>query len=85
MTAANDEWLYDDPADGALAGTLKYIRVSAVVRTQRPDQGYDAPPLAPLEDHNYDTPPSPLNAAGGADRHYRRRLLQTVIDLRNLG
>jgi len=85
VTAANDEWQYDDPADGALVGTLKYIRVSAVVRTQRPDQGYDAPPLAPLEDHDYDNPPSPLNAAGGADRHYRRRLLQTVVDLRNLG
>ena len=85
VTAANDEWQYDDPADGALAGTLKYVRVSAVVRTQRPDQGYTAPPLAPLEDHDYDNPPSALNLAGGPDRHYRRRLLQTVVDLRNLG
>jgi type IV pilus assembly PilW-like protein len=85
VTPTNDEWQYDDPADGVLTGTLKYIRVSAVVRTQRPDQGYTAPPLAPLEDHDYDNPPSALNLAGGPDRHYRRRLLQTVVDLRNLG
>lgn len=85
VTPTNDEWQYDAPADGVLTGTLKYIRVSAVVRTQRPDQGYTAPPLAPVEDHDYDNPPSALNLAGGPDRHYRRRLLQTVVDLRNLG
>jgi len=82
---ATDEWLYNDPADGVLTGTLEYIRVSTLARTQRPDSGYNAPPLAPLEDHDYGNPPSPLNAVGGPDRHYRRRVLQTVIDLRNLG
>jgi len=82
---AADEWLYNDPADGLLVGTLKYVRVSTVARTLRPDSGYNAPPLSPLEDHDYDNPPNALNAVGGADRHYRRRVLQTLVDLRNVG
>jgi prepilin-type N-terminal cleavage/methylation domain-containing protein len=85
---ATDEWLYNDKNDDPTpftAGTLAYIRLSTLARTDRADPKYLAPPLAPLEDHDYDNPPTDLNSLTKPDRRYRRRLLQTVVDLRNLG
>jgi hypothetical protein len=85
---ATDEWLYNAAADDPTpftAGTLAYIRLSTLARTDRPDAQYQTPPLAPLEDHDYDNPATDLNSKTKPDWRYRRRILQTVVDLRNLG
>jgi len=94
---ANDDWLFnatgDRPGDtqwnqiaGALparATPLFYARVTTLARTDQRDRRYQAPLLALVEDHDYTaTPSSRFNT--GPERMYRRRLLQTVIDLRNL-
>jgi type II secretory pathway pseudopilin PulG len=80
----DDDWLFnaEEAADPAIFGdaTLHYVRWTTVARTDGRDPGYQAPVLVRLEDHDY----------GGAglndrsERMYRRRLLETVIDMRNL-
>ncbi len=76
--------------------SLKSLRISTLVHTRRPDNTYDAEVLDRLEDHDYppatiSTDPSryipdyngdPVNSMVG--RKYRRRLLQTIVNLRNL-
>jgi len=72
---------------------LYYVRLSTLVRTDRKDPNYTAPLISRIEDRDYTG--SPFNdpvitkAATGDtsthNRNYRRRILQTVIDLRNLG
>jgi Tfp pilus assembly protein PilW len=72
---------------------LYYVRLSTLVRTDRQDQTYTAPLITRIEDRDYTGSPfnDPVvtNATTGDtsthNRNYRRRLLQTVIDLRNLG
>jgi len=82
-----DEWFGNSPGDGAPAGRFKGLRISTLVRTRRPDNTYEAPFLAGLEDHVYDTV-SPGNVTGRFNgeiaRKYRRRVLQTIVNLRNL-
>lgn len=79
-----DDWLYNDsqPVDmGSYAiAPLHYVRVTTLARTDRPDPKYRAPLIGRLEDHDYTD--SRLNEE--ADRMFRRRFLQTVIDMRNL-
>ena len=79
-----DDWLFNDTAapDAALlAGApLHYVRLSTLARTDRRDINYQSPLLVRLEDHDF---------AGSLynereERMFRRRLLQTVIDMRNL-
>jgi type II secretory pathway pseudopilin PulG len=83
----DDDWLFngaaDDRADAVWVNTLPYyVRMTFLVRTERPDAGlYQAPLLVDLEDREYE-PGHPFNSA--VDRRYRRRALQTVINLRNL-
>lgn len=93
----NDDWLFNSPADqasdaswnqvsGAALGRstpLFYVRVTTLVRTDSRDQKFQAPVLQLVEDHDYTQPPSDRFNTG-PERMYRRRLLQTVIDLRNL-
>jgi type II secretory pathway pseudopilin PulG len=91
---AADDWLFnspaDDPTDAAKWNNtpddprrLFYVRVSTLARTNRPDPRYQAPPLATLEDKDYSV--APFNAYNSREeRMRRRRVLQTVIDLRNL-
>lgn len=86
----NDEWMGNDPGDAALVGRLAYLRLSTLARTHRPDRTYEAPDLEFVEDHTYDTndPDDRINGTNTVDgsipRKFRRRLLQTIIDLRNL-
>ncbi|HSK77081.1 MAG TPA: hypothetical protein VLQ45_11525 [Thermoanaerobaculia bacterium] len=79
-----DDWLLNDtaaPDPALLAGVpLHYLRLSTLARTDRRDVQYQAPLLVRLEDHDF---------AGSLynereERMFRRRLLQTVIDMRNL-
>jgi len=79
-----DEWMGNDPDDAVLAGRLAYARLSTVARTNRRDKDYRAPDLPLVEDHEYDIADPMDRANGDAARLFRRRILQTVVDLRNL-
>jgi hypothetical protein len=62
---------------------LFFVRVSTLARSPRADAYYEAPPLASLEDRSYDSAAADsLNGETG--RRFRRRILQTTVDLRNL-
>ncbi|HEY0557617.1 MAG TPA: prepilin-type N-terminal cleavage/methylation domain-containing protein [Thermoanaerobaculia bacterium] len=93
-----DDWMYNgekttDPALFANSD-LYYIRISTLARTDRPDPNYTAPTLVRVEDNVYDTDDgqklntlnigtTPLDGTYGL--MFRRRILRTVIDMRNLG
>jgi type II secretory pathway pseudopilin PulG len=80
-----DDWLYNGEAapkpNDYAAASLAYIRLSTLARTDRRDKNYEAPALVRTEDHSYAT--SPFNSTN--ERMYRRRILRTMIDMRNLG
>ena len=82
---ANDDWLYNDA--GAFnpvlwnGRPLYFVRLSVLARTDRRDPKFESPRLTWIEDHNLSATPVNLRT----ERMYRRRLLQTVIDMRNLG
>jgi type II secretory pathway pseudopilin PulG len=64
-----------------------FARVTLVARTDRRDPKYEAPVLGRIEDRTYLSTDA-LNLANDATgsrqlRQYRRRVLQTVIDVRN--
>ncbi|MGH9464388.1 MAG: hypothetical protein ACRD0X_01995, partial [Thermoanaerobaculia bacterium] len=61
---------------------LYWARVTTLGRAARRDRGFAAPILDRLEDHIYDSD-NYLNSLNG--RAHRREILQSVIDLRNLG
>ena len=88
-----DEWLFnavgDKPEEIAVwNGTpaaprrVYYVRVSTLARTDRRDPKYRAPDLTLLEDKDYGAASYDYNAR--AERMFRRQLLQTLVDLRNL-
>lgn len=83
---ASDEWLYnhsgDNDGDAAWnAGRLYYLRVNTLAKTSRRELSFQAPLLGVVEDHDYTD--SPYNEE--LERRFRRRAVQTVIDLRNMG
>lgn len=91
----NDEWLFNASADdktdtvkwnGTVArpNRLYYVRVTTLARTDRPDPQYVSPPIANIEDHVYNEPAAPTTQADLNQRRFRRRLLTTIIDLRNV-
>lgn len=79
-----DDWLFNGEAnpdpDAFRAANLLYIRLNTFARTDRRDKNYVAPRLVRTEDNRYDG--SPFNE--DVERMYRRRMLRTLIDLRNL-
>ena len=93
-----DEWLFNASGDvdgeGAVAEATKwnpaagspslaYVRVTTIARTDRRDLGYLAPLLVESEDKDFsESPFDVFNTLG--ERRFRRRQLQTVVDLRNL-
>ena len=95
---ADDEWLFnagggdaDDPTEagwltvpGSLPARrthLYYARVSTLARTSRAEPYYLAPLIETIEDHVYD---SASDANSEDSRRHHRRLLQTVVDMRNI-
>jgi hypothetical protein len=86
-TASNtDDWLYNSTADDPTVNLATwnsavpyYIRLNTLVRTARPDPKYTAPLVVAIEDNDYAA--SPFNL--GKNLRFRRRLLQTIVDLRN--
>ncbi|HEV8577462.1 MAG TPA: PilW family protein [Thermoanaerobaculia bacterium] len=80
----SDDWMFngETAADPAFGGAdLHYIRLNTLARTDRRDKDYESPLLVRIEDHAF-AAASPFNAA--PERMFRRRLLRTVIDMRNL-
>jgi type II secretory pathway pseudopilin PulG len=97
---AGDDWLFNSPDDDPRApvwarpGTatitqpwlrarLYYLRMSTVGRAAFPVPQYEAPLLGQLADRVYD-PTAPDDPDSIEQRRYRRWLLTTTIDLRNL-
>jgi len=89
----DDEWLFnhagDDPTDVKWVNTLAdparlfYLRINTLARTDRPDTHFQAPLLTLIEDKDYSS--APFNVFNTRDeRMYRRRNIQTTVDLRNL-
>lgn len=91
-----DEWLFnsaaDDPQDTCKwngvgdvacpaggANRLYYVRVTTLGRTDRPERTYRNPEIGAIEDRSYATVD-----ADGNERMFRRWMLTTVVDLRNL-
>lgn len=71
---------------------LLYLRLTLAVRTSRPDPRFEADDLDGdpnngrdfLEDNDYENPPA-STFKQGVNRTFRHRVLQTIVDLRNLG
>jgi hypothetical protein len=95
-----DDWLFnhppDDPRDAAWArpGTavlgrpwlrsrLQVIRLTTVGRAAFPVSQYEAPLLGRLADRVYD-PSDPDDPDSDVQRRFRRWVVSTTIDLRNL-
>ncbi|HEY9420248.1 MAG TPA: prepilin-type N-terminal cleavage/methylation domain-containing protein [Thermoanaerobaculia bacterium] len=84
-----DDWLFnataDQPTDAVWQNLPpEYVRISTLARTDRrdPDPNYRSPLLpARIENRAY---PATDPANSDTERKFRRRRLQTVIDLRNL-
>jgi prepilin-type N-terminal cleavage/methylation domain-containing protein len=84
----NDDWMYNgekvtDPLSFANSD-LHYVRLTTLARTDRRDKDYAAPALVRVENNKYDTPDTSVFNSD-TERMYRRRILRTVIDMRNLG
>lgn len=87
----NDDWLYNSSTDVPAApiwinARLHYLRISLLAKTDRRDRGYEAPLLTRIEDRDFATshPYNRAQSAGGTERMFRRRVLRTLIDLRNM-
>ena len=92
-----DDWLYNDPGDDDTEARwdivpasapprqsdLFYLRLTTLARTDRPGLRYISPPIANLEDHVLNEPANPTGVAM-ENRRYRRWLMRTTVDLRNL-
>jgi type II secretory pathway pseudopilin PulG len=82
-----DEWLLNAAGDLPIAGRLSYLRVTTLARTGGRDTKYQAPLIDAIENNDYTVggaPPPHLPLNDEDQRMYRRRMLQTVVDLRNL-
>lgn len=81
----SDDWLLNgernfDPAFLATPD-LHYVRLNTLARTDRRDKEYQSAELVRVENHAFNAT-SPFNSR--EDRMFRRRLLRTVVDMRNL-
>lgn len=91
----NDDWLFNSAADDPNAPPfippwdrtgvtapqqphIYYVRLSTLARVHVPDRNYDAYQIARIENRDV----NPLNAPD--ERRFRRQILQTTVDLRNL-
>lgn len=85
--AAGDEWLFnaaaDDATTAAWAGARApgYLRISTLTATEHRDFKFQAPLISRLENRDYSGASMNTNYY---QRQRRRRIQQTVIELRNL-
>ena len=90
-----DEWRFNDPNDQTSAASwltaggafpdLFAISVTTLVKSDRPDRGYMAAPIQQIENNVYSEPATPANQQEELERSHRRRQMQSIVDLRNLG
>lgn len=90
----NDEWVFNSADDNPTvapwnfaapaAPPVYYLRMSLLGRTERRDPKYAGNALQEIEDHAFNEPLVPADETQRVDRMFRRRLVQTVVDLRNL-
>jgi hypothetical protein len=101
VARGTDEWLNNDIDDVADSPTtpgawiwnstlvtqrpLTLLRVTTLVRSDRRQVSYTSDAVTRIEDHDYNEPETPADDAQINERSYRRQLIQSVIDLRNLG
>jgi hypothetical protein len=86
---AADEWFLNvsgGPAVPALGtkGDLTYVRIDTLARTEGRDIQYLSPAITAIENHTYGELATPATPADVIARTRHRRLLQTVVDLRNM-
>jgi hypothetical protein len=90
---AADEWLFnhedDDPDEAgkwndASNRPLYFVRINTLARTDRRELNYVSPAITAIEDSTYGESDPPSSEADRQQRMYRRTLLQTMVDLRNL-
>jgi type II secretory pathway pseudopilin PulG len=87
---AADDWLFNGESDSAddpvwqtnPSPAIQYLRLSTLARTDRRDHDYEAAEMPPFVENRAYDPSDKQNER--TERMFRRRLLQTVIDLRNL-
>ncbi len=84
----NDEWMLNHASDDLTwpgwANDLFQARITTLVRTDRPDPGYMAEAIDDIENRDYSEPAAPANVADQNDRAHRRRLISSLVDLRNI-
>lgn len=93
----NDDWLFNATTDDATSSPwsppwdsvtprprLFFVRLSFLGRTDRFDRDHLSPALTRIEDRDYSEPPVPSAPADRTDRLFRRSLLTTVVEMRNL-
>ncbi|MBT8208086.1 MAG: PilW family protein [Acidimicrobiia bacterium] len=91
-----DEWLFNHAEDAiddpGTPGTWRWngnnnpihsLRLSLLVRSERPEIQYVSEPIKNIEDHVLDEKADPADADELAVRRYRRKLMQTTVDFRN--
>lgn len=86
--AAEAVWLDNNAADPHWNGPgLFVMRLTTLARTTETDRGYQAPLLDHIEDKYYNITPwvGLLGINSDENRKFRRRILQTVLDLRGVG
>lgn len=97
---ATDEWLFnhtgdvEDPANDpaswrwnstpTVSRPLFYLRVSTVVRADRRTIDHVSTAIDRIEDRAYGEPEFPSSPSDKFDRSFRRRIMRTTVDLRNL-
>ena len=81
----SDEWLWNDDGDNlALAwntSTLRHVRLTVLGQTLAADRQYVSEAIDTLENRDYSEEEIPTDPS---TRRYRRRILQSTVDLRNL-
>jgi hypothetical protein len=82
----DDDWLFNGSSDVVTDAIwtnarLHYVRIDLLARTDRRDPNYVAPLLGRIENRTYTTADT-LNTSRD-ERMYRRRVLQTLINVRN--
>ena len=91
--SGDDEWLFnhvdDDPDEAgkwnaAANRPLYFVRINTLARTDRRELSYVSPAIPAIEDREYEETDPPTSDTDRRNRMYRRTLLQTMVDLRNL-
>lgn len=73
--ANDDEWVYNRNGDTLPTGSIRAVRITLVARASTPITGGTTP---------YNLPAAEDRAVGAADG-YRRRVLRSTIEIRNMG